>query len=465
MGIGTGTSLESPTTPQPLTDITFAQSLLQTGTINSSMTATSGVTLTAAQTPGGIQSAAGAGVGQPPAGNPAMSPAPGGFAMQDPPPVTGFLNLRVDYRYFGTTPEMIFNGAGRADNGIVNYDSGVPFILEGHVSGPAILRLTFPDGSVSPVEINGPFGFQMPVSIYGFAINQQMQMKAELLSKATGQQISQAIAEEKVAGVEFKFAEVLSPLGEKADAKISDIVQSKAGQVFGPRLADDFLTEMANQRLGSDPTGPGIAELKETIRGEIIGFRTEFTTEFERIGRTAITQAIDGDGLTHSFRFGGTNPSGADFAADMAAYKSAIANTHDSGNVLDFVKLQFGGVDQNALIDFVKAPNGRHFGDIYKSIAVDATINANIIANEKLIATISSAVNGVSVDSVRQGRIGVKTEAAVRFINPLGDRVGKRLRRAISGYYEHKPNTDPAGTPNDQKGFSDEIGLRALLEQ
>lgn len=426
--------------------------------------AMSGVTMTAAQTQGSTQPTAVLGFGQPPDGDPAMTTATGGFAMQDPPPATGFLNLRVDYRYFGTTPEMIFNGAGRADDGVVNFDSGVPFILEGHASGPAILRLTFPDGRVSPVEINGPFSFQMPISTYGFGINQQMQMKAELLSKATGQQISQAIAEEKVAGVEFKFAEVLGPLGEKADAKISDIVQSKAGQVFGPLLTDDFLTEMANQRLSSDPTGPGILELKETIRGEITAFRTEFTTEFERIGRTAITQAIDGDGLTHSFRFGATNPSGADFAADMAAYKSAIANTLDSGNVVDFVKLKFGGVDQDALIDFVKAPNGRHFEDVYKSIAVDATINANIVANEQLIATISAAANGVSVDSVRQGRIGVKTEAAVRFINPLGNRVGKRLRGTISGYYERKPNTDPAGTPNDQKGFSDEIGLRALLE-
>ncbi|MEI6539231.1 MAG: hypothetical protein WCO86_06845 [Planctomycetota bacterium] len=88
------------------------------------------------------------------------TPMPG---MYQPPAVTGQVALDVNYQYL--PPDLVFNGVGdRAVPGIVRYDSTVPFLVNGHSTGPADLKLTFPNGNLMQMRVNGPFSFQFPIS-------------------------------------------------------------------------------------------------------------------------------------------------------------------------------------------------------------------------------------------------------------------------------------------------------------
>ena len=88
------------------------------------------------------------------------TPMPG---MYQPPAVTGQVALDVNYQYF--PPDLVFNGVGdRAVPGIVRYDSTVPFLVNGHSTRPADLKLTFPNGNLMQMRVNGPFSFQFPIS-------------------------------------------------------------------------------------------------------------------------------------------------------------------------------------------------------------------------------------------------------------------------------------------------------------
>lgn len=190
-----------------------------------------------------------------------------------------------------------------------------------------------------------------------------MQMRAELFSAQTGQLIGQAVQAEQVVVPQFRFEEYLGKIGEEADGLLSDQIGLQLESVFGLALTDEMLTQMAVQRLGGDPTAPGLDLMKDQIRSELAAVRQQLQTQLESGVRFGLQYAIEGDQLDHHFAMGAGHPQAPEFALSLAASKGAYDRDFSELEVKDIVKFNapvpsigelqsiFSGPDPMAAID------------------------------------------------------------------------------------------------------------------
>ena len=382
--------------------------------------------------------------------------------MMQPPAVTGSVSIGVNYQYI--SPELVFNGVGdRVAPDIVRYNSVVPFIVTGQASGSAQLRIIYPDGNVMQHRVTGPFSSQHVLST-GLGGSDSMLLRVELLDPNSGNVVAQAMKNEELKIVKFKFEDYFGKIGGQADSLVTSQVSSQLGNLFGPLLTDAAITEMAQQRIENDPTAFDLDLTKTLIRDEILSAKSEFAQRLESGMRIGLQSAIEGDQLDHHFAMGIGHPGGGEFGAAMAESKAAYNADFSMVDVAKMVKFSANlpsGADLQTTFSNIRTADD--FLNMVDQVPVTVGIQGFTVPIRNGVEfTASSHFQSTGVLTGSRSLSEYEVGAGINFQTPPNGPpifLGRRMKGSVGGFYRQFQNEGQLQKAN--RADADEFGVSA----
>ena len=384
--------------------------------------------------------------------------------MYQPPAVTGQISVDVNYQYL--SPDLVFNGVGdRVEPGIVRYDSTVPFLVNGQTTGPADLKLTFPNGNVMQTRVDGVFSLQFPLST-AMSPTTAMTMQAQLFSAQTGNLISQFVKTEPLKSEKFRFEDYFGKIGQKADNLLVDQIHSQVDTLFNMLLTDEMLTEMALQRMGNDPTASLTLTIQQ-LRDDIDSAKGDAAGRLECGVLYALNAAVQGDQLDHHFEMGIGHPFVPEFGGAMAASKAAYNNDFSDLQIKDMFNFSVPLPSIAQLkSDFSHFNSQPDVASYFNSVPVGITLGGpSIQILDGVAFSASTSFNSTNLLTSTPNLSAYRVEAGINFSSPAGPPpilFGPKMQGHIGGFFERSRVGDLFEDQNSADSY--DLGIKVRFK-